>query len=152
FIHSLGVPLRRIRRQSVVLLGSQTVPYPLQYNLWALEDGIREAALESLRVAHTAACRDRTSFASALRSSWGEVLADLFLIPYQEKRGACPLHELPADCGGKYVVSADLSLAEQGYISQVPYPGYNSTFWYPDSGRLSDLVEAIAEPLQERVL
>jgi protoporphyrinogen oxidase len=152
FIHSLHVPLRRIRRQAAVMLGHEAVPYPLQYNLWAVEAGSREAALEGLRVAQKTARHDSTSFESALHSSWGTALADLFFLPYQEKLWARPLNELPENCGGRYAIQVDLALAEQGYIGAVSYPGYNATFWYPDSGRLSDLIQAMAEPIQDRVM
>jgi protoporphyrinogen oxidase len=152
FVHGLHVPLRRIRRQAAVMLGHQAVPYPLQYNLWAVEARLREAALEGLREAQKAADHDSTSFESALHSNWGTALANLFFLPYQEKLWARPLNELPDDCGGRYAVHVDVALAEQGYIGPVSYPGYNATFWYPDSGRLSDLIEAMAEPIQDRVL
>jgi protoporphyrinogen oxidase len=134
------------------MLGHQAIPYPLQYNLWAVEGDLRDAALEDLRVAQKAACQNQTCFESALTSIWGTTLADVFFIPYQEKLWARPLNELPADNGARYAVSANLALAEQGYFGPVRYPGYNDTFWYPDSGRLSDLIEAMAEPIQDQVL
>lgn len=152
FFQRLGVPLRRIRRQACVLRQNRTIPYPLQYNLWAIEPALRQSALDDLRQAHRLGGGERGSLAAALRSTWGHALTELFFRPYHEKLWGQALEALPADSARKYAVSVDLDLADRGCKQPIEYPGYNAEFFYPHSGRIGDLAHALAKPFRHQVL
>jgi protoporphyrinogen oxidase len=141
------VPLDRHERQSAVLVERTLVPYPIQYNLWALASSrLADAAVDELR--HPVEPAEPTdSLADLLLSSWGPTLYELFFRPYNEKLWGRRLEDLPADCVGNYLPTTDVELAAQGALAPTTYGGYNGTFFYPASGRLGDVVDALAEPL-----
>jgi protoporphyrinogen oxidase len=141
-----AVPLDRHDRQSAVLVERTLVPYPIQYNLWALDSRrLAESAVVELRSGETA--EPAASLADLLLSSWGPTLYELFFRPYNEKLWGRRLEDLPADCVGSYLPTTDVELAAQGALAPTTYGGYNGTFFYPASGRLGDVVDALAEPL-----
>ena len=149
--HRLGVRLEPIERRAAILLGEQEIPYPFQYNLWALGSrSLARSVVKDMRRApvHSAG---GDSFAELLLSLWGASAAALFFRPYNEKLWGRSLEELPADCAGRYLPKADLALAEKGARGQVHVAGYNDTFLYPASGRLGDLMTALAAPVRDRI-
>lgn len=141
-----GTPLRRIARRSAILFADREIPYPFQYNLWALPRGVSQAVL-----AETQKGRKRNgpmeSFADTLTSAWGETAVATFFRPYNEKLWGRRLEDLPVDCAGAYIPPVDLQLIEQGARHRVHYEGYNGAFFFPDSGRLGDVMNALAVPL-----
>jgi protoporphyrinogen oxidase len=148
----LGVGLDRIRRRAAVVLNNRVIPYPLQYNLWALGDSdLASSLVAELTFVAERPSVARCSFADVLLSTWGEGLFSLFFRPYNEKLWGRPLTELPADCAGDYLPSLDLDLARTGASAPVDYEGYNGEFLYPLSGRLGDVVDELAGPIRERI-
>jgi protoporphyrinogen oxidase len=148
----LGVALRRTRRRAAIIAHGQLVPYPLQYNLWALgKPGLVALLLSELTEAAATPSGEPTSFAELLQSRWGEGLTSLFFRPYNEKLWGRPLEELPADCAGDYLPDVDLELARRGADAPTEYEGYNGHFLYPASGRLGDIADRLAEPLRPRL-
>jgi protoporphyrinogen oxidase len=148
----LGVALRRSRRRAAIAVEGKLVPYPLQYNLWALgKPGLAALLLGELARAAARPSDGPASFAELLRSRWGEGLVSLFFRPYNEKLWGRPLEELPADCAGDYLPEVDLELAHRGAGAPTSYEGYNGHFLYPASGRLGDIAARLAEPLHPRL-
>jgi protoporphyrinogen oxidase len=146
------VPLESIERRSAVLVGDKVVPYPIQYNLWALDSSaLAEKAVEEV-LAHGEASEEPRSLAELLLTSWGSTLYELFFRPYNEKLWGRPLEDLPADCVGGYLPTTDVELAAQGAKGPTSYDGYNGHFSYPASGRIGDVADALAAPLGEQVL
>jgi protoporphyrinogen oxidase len=147
-----GVPLEPIQQRAAVLLGDREIPCPFQYNLWALRSRTQARSIVA-EMTHTSrnGTLDGTTFADRLLSLWGERAVALFFRPYNEKLWGRPLEELPADCAGRYLPRADTALAARGARSKVPTNGYNSTFYYPASGRLGDLMTALAGSIRKRV-
>ena len=143
------VPLDCVERQSAVLVGGTLVPYPIQYNLWALAPHVAQAALAEVTDAAEQADPPET-LADLLLSSWGATLYETFFRPYNEKLWGRPLTDLPADCVGAYLPATDPELAAAGAVGPTAYGGYNGTFFYPSSGRIGDAVEALAAPLASR--
>jgi len=150
FFLECGVPLEVHRRQAAVAVRGRIVPYPVQYNLWALGDAT--LAREAVEGAVEAAERARTapaprSFAEYLDNTWGEALVALFHRPYNFKLWRRSLESLPADCAGNLAPPPNLDLMRRGCAEPVAYDGYNGTFLYPESGCLGDVVEALVAPL-----
>lgn len=145
-----GVPLETHRREAAIAVRGRIVPYPLQYNLWALANPpLAREAVESAAAAQSRArfAPPPCSFAEHLLATWGETLLSLFLGPYNDKLWRRPLGSLPPDCAGNLAPPPDLELMRRGCREPVAYGGYNGTFVYPTSGRLGDVVEALVAPL-----
>jgi protoporphyrinogen oxidase len=148
----LAVPLEPLERRAAVLLDGREIPYPFQYNLWALGSrSLARSVVADMRRASRDGAADGSSFGDLLLSLWGARCVSLFLRPYNEKLWGRPLEELPADCAGGYLPKADLALAERGAESRVHLAGYNSTFLFPASGRLGDVMTALAAPIRSRI-
>jgi len=147
-LRTAGVPLDRIERKSAVVLGRRLVPYPIQYNLWAVGSADLAAAslsdLDGVRPAESGA----GSLGELLASTWGRTLFELFFRPYNQKLWGRPLDTLPPDCVGRYLPTVDRELVAEGMTCPTGYAGYNATFYYPASGRLADAPERLAEPLE----
>ncbi len=146
-LQGTAVSLDRIERQSAVLVGHAVVPYPIQYNLWALGSSrLAKAAVDEL-AAIGKPIDPQGSLADLLLSSWGPTLYEVFFRPYNEKLWGRPLTDLPADCVGAYLPVTDCELAAAGALGPTAYGGYNGTFFYPSSGRLGDAADALAGQL-----
>jgi protoporphyrinogen oxidase len=149
-LESAGVALDCIERQSAVLVGDTVVPYPIQYNLWALGQERANAAVAELEASGGLADLPDT-LAELLLPSWGATLYDVFFRPYNEKLWGRPLTSLPADCVGAYLPTTDVELAAAGARGPTSYGGYNGTFFYPSSGRIGEAAEALSEPFADRI-
>jgi protoporphyrinogen oxidase len=143
---AVGVPLAKLERRSAILLDGREIPYPFQYNLWATPGAIARAVLAEIKDSQG---RERPlgSFADMLTAAWGETAVAYFFRPYNEKLWGRPLEDLPADCAGAYLPPVDVELVEQGLRRPVHYRGYNGMFSFPESGRLGDVMDALAAPL-----
>jgi protoporphyrinogen oxidase len=149
---ALGVPLTRTERRAAVVVRDAVVPYPFQFNLWALGDpGLARRALKTARQAHAGRDPNPASFAGVLAGAWGETMEALFFRPYNEKLWGRGLEELPPDCAGDFLPDPQLDLVEEGIRGPTGYTGYNAHFLYPASGRLGDVIDALARPLQPQV-
>ena len=149
-LQETGVPFDRIERKSAVLVGQAVVPYPIQYNLWALDSPeLAQASLAEL-TGDGHPDEPPETFADLMLRSWGRTLYDIFFQPYNEKLWGRPLTDLPADCVGGYLPTIDVDLAVAGAAGLTEYGGYNGTFFYPSSGRLGDAADALAAPLADR--
>ena len=145
----LGVSLRPIKRRAAVVVNRRVVPYPLQYNLWALgEPDVAASLLGELTRAAARPTADHGTFADVLRSRWGPGLVSMFFRPYNEKLWGRSLEELPAACAGDYLPDVDLELARLGAAGPTDYAGYNGHFLYPPSGRLGDVADRLAESVR----
>ena len=84
-LQETGVPFDRIERKSAVLVGEAVVPYPIQYNLWALDSPeLAQASLAELTGDGHPDGPPET-FADLMLRSWGKTLYDIFFQPYNEK-------------------------------------------------------------------
>src|SRR5215472_13136395 len=88
------VDLEKIERRAAVLAGSHLVPYPFQYNLWALDSEVRQKALTDLTDAQTHGRNSPETFADVMYGTWGRTITQIFMRPYNEKLWGRPLEDL----------------------------------------------------------
>jgi protoporphyrinogen oxidase len=147
-----GVTLDRMERRAAVLVDGKQVPYPFQYNLWALDNpALARSAAAEIRSGGRGHDGDASSFLDVLLRAWGPTCVSLFFRPYNEKLWGRALEDLPPDCAGGYMPRCDVDLAERGAEHAVHFPGYNETFLYPSSGRLGDVMAALSSPVVDRI-
>lgn len=148
-----GVEMEQVERRASVALDSYVVPYPLQFNLWAVDPSLRDQVVSEMQAT---ACDQRSAGAEPgslhdlLSSTWGPTMVDLFFRPYNEKMWGRRLEDLPADCLGRFPPPPDLELLRRGCTSPVLGSGYNARFWYPRHGGIGAWTRALSRPVEAR--
>ena len=89
--------------------------------------------------------KETGTFRDYIVSGFGQALADLFLIPQNEKTMAIPLDSLSKRAVRRFFPAPDETLVRMGMVERVAASakGYNSTFWYPKSGGIGRLVQGL---------
>ena len=83
-------------RSTWVWVCDRFVPYPFQLNLHRLPPAEKWRCVQGLLEAQAAIPQTHT-FADWIVSTFGAGIAELFLVPYNEKLWATPLHQMSAD-------------------------------------------------------
>ena len=135
---------QRIDRRSYCYLGNTLVPAPIQYNMGLLPESMRSKCIQSYEQ------RDKEGAGSNLRDfivqSFGRYLAEVFLIPQNEKTLAIPVDRLSETALRRFFPRPDEARVRRGMTpDETPVDGgYNSCFWYPRVGGISRLVRGLA--------
>ena len=141
------------KRSTWVRLRDRFVPYPFQLNLHRLPpDDKWRCALGLWKIQAT---RQRVhTFADWIETTFGEGIAEVFLVPYNEKLWATPLDQMSADWIAERVAVPDwesvlksLCLGEDSTSW-----GPNATFRYPRRGGTGALWRAVANLLPENTI
>ncbi|HEY5658471.1 MAG TPA: FAD-dependent oxidoreductase [Myxococcota bacterium] len=141
---------QRIERRSLCLVEGRLVPAPLQYHLGALPEALRDACLESFERRPAARHAAARTFRDFVVEGFGERLADLFLIPQNEKTLATSLERLSASAVSRFFPPPDTERVRAGARGEPQNTGeYNAQFWYPKRGGIEALVRGLAAPLEE---
>ena len=143
----LGVSLKCSERRSAVWLHRRFVPFPIQLHLRALPLVTRLWLGGS---AIGAWLRNREATEPASMAEWSQVhfgaaLTREFFRPYNEKLWRIPVEELHTDWMDTYVPRPAARTVLAGLFSNRTRPyGASSTFWYPTSGGIAQVAQAIA--------
>ena len=136
-----------IERRSVVYAEGEIVPAPLQYNLAALPDNVRQACIESYR--NRLPATNAHSLKDYLLSGFGAEICRIFLFPYNEKQIAASLDNLSTEAITRFFPYPDEKKIEKGSVEQNKQPpfGYNNHFWYPKNEGIGLLAKGLAKGL-----
>lgn len=146
-----GVEMEQVERRASVALDACVVPYPLQFNLWAVDPSLRGRIVSEMQgIARDPRPAEEApgSLHDLLGSTWGPTMVDLFFRPYNEKMWGRRLEDLPADCLGRFPPTPDLELLRRGCTSPVLDSGYNARFWYPRHGGIGAWTRALSRPVE----
>src|SRR5690242_12667649 len=138
----------RINRRSCCYVGGKFVTAPIQYHLAELPPHLLTQCRESYEARPIASQSDTATFRDFMVSGFGQALADLFLIPQNEKTMAISLHRLSNRAVRRFFPPPDENLVRRGMHSGCASAsngtnGYNATFWYPKTGGISRLVDGL---------
>lgn len=137
-----------IERCSACFVAGTLVPAPIQYHVGHLPSPWRERCIESWE-RRPAALPAPASFRDYIVSGFGEALAELFLIPQNEKTQAIALERLSPDAVRRFFPAPDADLIRRGCTPGAATPaGYNARFWYPRAGGIGTLAEGFAAGLR----
>jgi len=136
----------QIGRRSCCYVGEKmNKPLPIQYNLAELPPHLFARCVESYNQRPSISNSENATFRDFIVSGFGQTLADLFLIPQNEKTMAIPLDRLSKHAVRRFFFPApDEKLVRMGIVGRVPIGNsYNSTFWYPKAGGIGRLVQGL---------
>ena len=119
-----------LKKMTQIRYKNKHIDYPFQKNIHQLDKAEFIDCLYDLFVNEY---REGTTFKSMLYAKFGKSIAEIFLIPYNEKLYACDLDELDPDAMGRFFPYAD----KQEIIANFKHAkenSYNATFEYPKGG------------------
>lgn len=82
-------------RHSVIELGEQMIPYPIENNVWRLDEGIQAQFYSDLQEMDEKASLPPTNFEEFLKKTFGDTLYQLYFRPYNEKIWRRDLSKVP---------------------------------------------------------
>lgn len=149
----IGVKLKKSERHSSVWFHGKYVPYPLQFHLSELPASDRFSAYSSAvrsivsGLPHRAFTSDLESWA---RRNFGIRLSDGFFTPYNEKLYGVPTSDLETSWMSGYVPVLSATAVLKSLLKRNSSGiGANAEFYYPDSGGISALADAIASKITD---
>ncbi len=135
----------QISRRSCCLVGGKLITAPIQYNLGELPPPLLRKCVESYEARPALSGGENATFRDFIVSGFGQELADLFLIPQNEKTMAISLDSLSKNAVRRFFPAPDEKLVRKGMVKGglANVANYNSTFWYPKVGGIGRLVEGL---------
>lgn len=138
-----GQDIRTVEKRSFIRHRGRDIDFPFQKNIHQLA---RQDFIDCLVDLYF---RDQDapvhSFQEMLYARFGKSIAEMFLIPYNQKLYACDLGSLDVDAMGRFFPHADIA----DIIRNMRVPensGYNATFTYPRGGAI-EYVNALLRDL-----
>lgn len=142
---------QRIDRRSYCYVGKTMVPAPIQYNMGMLPEGMRSACIRSYDDRDREDAGSSNDLRQFIVRSFGRYLAEVFLIPQNEKTLAIPVERLSESALRRFFPPPDDARVRRGMAPDGGTPvdgGYNSCFWYPRVGGISRLVRGLARGIE----
>jgi protoporphyrinogen oxidase len=137
-----------IQRRSCCFASGKLVDAPIQYNLGQLPPDVLRQCIESYRRRPLADAMPAT-FRDYIVQGFGQYLADLFLIPQNEKTMAVSLDCLSSNAVRRFFPPPNDVLVQAGIRGESLKQGeYNSRFWYPKTGGIGALVDGLSAGLR----
>ncbi len=168
-MRALGHTVHEVSRLSKVAVCDRTIDFPFQRNIHQLPQaeflrclhdlyfvagsaapGARAPNLASRTSESVASLAQSESFYDMLYARFGRAMAELFLIPYNEKLYATDLRNLDQDAMGRFFPYCDIADLLRHFVDPQP-AGYNAHFFYPEAGA-SAYIEALSTRLEPQAL
>ena len=143
----------QVSRRSCCFVGGKFVTAPIQYNLGELPPSVLAECVKSYENRSKNGHPQSASFRDYIVNGFGERLADLFLIPQNEKTMAIPLDRLSSSAVKRFFPAPDEALVRKGMVAgSKDALGYNASFWYPKAGGIGHLVDGLRSGLRSCVV
>ena len=137
----------RIVKDSRILWREGLVDFPFQKNIHQLP---KEDFIDCLHDLYFREDRAPSNFQEMLYAKFGKSIAEMFLIPYNEKLYATDLSKLDVDAMGRFFPHADVSDIIRNF-KQRDNQSYNSAFTYPEGGAIQYVHALLAGVRADRV-
>jgi len=126
--------------------------YPFQANFYGLPNSVVKDCLMGLirtKFLSASSSGANGNFENWIIKTFGKGTAEYFMLPYNRKFWTVEPKELTCDWLDGFVPVPDLEDTVTGAISDNTKPyGYNSRFWYPVRGGISELVKGFSERIK----
>jgi len=126
--------------------------YPFQANFYGLPNSVVKDCLMGLikaRFLSASPSNLNGNFEKWIIKTFGQGIADHFMLPYNRKFWTIEPKELTCEWLSGFVPIPNLEDTVTGAISDNTKPyGYNSRFWYPVKGGISELVKGFSDRIK----
>ncbi len=137
-----------VERKSYFFASDRLITAPIQYHLGELAPDLRDECEKSYNERPKAE-GEVTGFRDFIVSGFGQVVADHFLIPQNEKTMATPLNRLSIGAVKRFFPPPDETRIRAGFANTGErFAEYNTTFWYPKRGGIDVLTRGLAYGLK----
>jgi len=145
------------KRDSWIYSKGSFTRYPFQANFYGLPKSIVKDCLIGLIKAKVDSsygkAEENGNFEAWIRKTFGQGIAEHFMLPYNRKFWTVEPRELTCDWLDGFVPVPTLEDTVTGAIQEGTKPyGYNSRFWYPVKGGISELTNAFLERTRNTLL
>jgi protoporphyrinogen oxidase len=142
---ALGTAWLHHVRQSYIWIRGKFVPYPFQNNLRHLPTDDLLKCVKGLISARNRSSAPLTNFHDWIVHSFGEGIAEVFMLPYNFKVWAYPAEEMSHLWVGERVATVDLERVVENVITGRDDPGWgpNNTFRFPEYGGTGAIWKAV---------
>ena len=136
-----------VAKDSRIWWKGELIDFPFQKNIHQLP---REDFLSALHDLYFREDREPENFREMLYTKFGRSIAEMFLVPYNEKLYATDLATLDVDAMGRFFPYADIDEVIRQFKA-ADNQSYNSTFTYPEGGAIQ-YVHALMQGVDEAKL
>ncbi len=137
--------VRRIERRSRIFWKGELIDFPFQKNIHQLP---KQDFIDCVYDLVFREEGEPKNFEEMLVHKFGRSIADMFLIPYNEKLYATSLTNLDVDAMGRFFPHADLEAIVRNFRA-ADNRSYNATFTYPEGGAIQ-YIHAMMEGVDEQ--
>jgi protoporphyrinogen oxidase len=143
----LGKNVSLHKRRAYVHIYGKEVPFPLQNNLYGLDDAlVSECVKGALEAYKDKKIKDTGLFKNWALALYGEGICRHFMFPYNQKLWQTDLSKMTSAWCGKFVPSSALEdIIKGAYSRRKKDFGYNAHFFYPKTGGCAALIKALAQ-------
>jgi protoporphyrinogen oxidase len=142
-----------VERRSRCYVAKKMVTAPIQYHLGELPPDVLETCIGSYDKRPRSDTTSPISFREYIVRNFGSALADLFLVPQNEKTFAISLDRLSMNAVKRFFPVADDAAIRRGMTRESAVTaGYNNSFWYPKTGGIEALIRGFAKGLERFAL
>jgi protoporphyrinogen oxidase len=144
----------RVNRRSCCFVAGKLVTAPIQYNLAELPPELFQKCVASYDARPELSSNGNATFRDYIISGFGQALADIFLIPQNEKTMAISLDRLSKHAVRRFFPPPDEEMVRKGMLARANLEtnSYNSSFWYPKVGGISRLVHGLQSGIKNMAL
>ena len=141
-------------RESWIYLKERFVPYPFQYHIRYLPKEDIWRCLQGLMRSQEKHAKKPRNFKEWILGTFGNGMAELFLLPHNEKVWAYPLEKMSYEWIGERVALLDFQRVLENIILEKDDRawGPNNTFRYPLRGGTGEVWRRLHERVKEKVL
>ena len=140
----------RLERRACCYVDGHFIAAPIQYHLRQLPPHLYEACVASYAERPALAAGGDRTLKDYIISGFGQQLADIFLIPQNEKTLAVSLDTISCSAVKRFFPPPDEKLIQAGIESaSVQSEGYNAAFWFPREGGIEKLAEGLKNGLKD---
>ena len=132
--------IRTVVKEARIFHKDRLIDFPFQKNIHQLP---REDFIDCLVDLFERNTAPATNFKEMLYAKFGKSIADLFLVPYNQKLYATELENLDVHAMGRFFPHADISEII-GNFRKPDKSSYNATFTYPQGGAIQ-YIQALAK-------
>ena len=134
----------KVVKDSRILWKGELIDFPFQKNIHQLP---KDDFIDCLYDLYFREDREATNFRDMLYAKFGKSIAEMFLVPYNEKLYATDLAKLDVDAMGRFFPYADVDQIVRNF-RRADNRSYNATFTYPEGGAIQ-YVRALMQGVDE---